>query len=310
MPVLNRQDTIEKALQSVIQQSYLHYELIILDGGSTDGTLDKIKQYASHIQYWHSEYDGSPVVAINKGVEKASGDIIAILMADDWYEPETLKRLADAYIEQPSADILTCGGRIVAYDETTKTYSPKWIYATPEKLALSWKNICFTDTSAICCRFIKKDFYQRIGLYQPFDKNNKAFFSNDKEWLMRAVLHQAKNYYIPYMGHNYLAHAGSMTFGNHRSSILKLCEEHMQIADTYLAKSGLTFLQKMQLHYWYCDQAVRLFVYQLIDGKRAAALATAKLALKRYHFFLPLAVCLTTLRIVRKKWRDRLDRLN
>src|SRR5438132_12149669 len=93
MPVFNRRDTIEKALRSVIEQQYSNLELIIIDGGSTDGTVDIIQKYEKYITYWHSKPDGNAVIASNMGIEKASGELLAFLMSDDWYEQGIFKAI-------------------------------------------------------------------------------------------------------------------------------------------------------------------------------------------------------------------------
>src|SRR5690242_986329 len=82
IPVLNAQKSLEKAICSVLEQNYHNLELIILDAGSTDGTLDIIKHYEPFIYYWHSKPDGSAYHAINLGIERSTGELIAQLMAD------------------------------------------------------------------------------------------------------------------------------------------------------------------------------------------------------------------------------------
>lgn len=270
MPVLNRNDTLEKAILSVLSQEYKRIEFIILDGGSTDGSVDIIKRYAAHLTYWHSQSDGGPTVAMNMGIEKATGDIIAILMADDWYAPSTLQKIADAYLSYPEADMFTCGGCIERYDASSQRYQRVRTFNTARSLFLSFYTICFA-ASAICCRFIKKSFYQQIGVYQPFDANGKIFLSNDKEFLLRAVIHHAKDVFVDYTGHHYLAHSASSTFSRHRGNTLKMCEEHMATAQYYFSSPRLTLSQRACLKYWYYDQATRIVLYRLLDRQFSSA---------------------------------------
>lgn len=84
MAVLNRANCIGRAIESVISQSYGNIELIIIDGGSSDGTLDILKQYDSAIDYWSSEPDSGIYDAINKGIAHAGGDWINIQGSDDY----------------------------------------------------------------------------------------------------------------------------------------------------------------------------------------------------------------------------------
>lgn len=96
---LNCVSTIEKAIQSVLSQAYHALEYIVIDGGSTDGTVDIIKKYEKHLAYWVSEADEGIYDAMNKGIVKATGDIVAFLNSDDWYEDNTLKRVSDYFVE-------------------------------------------------------------------------------------------------------------------------------------------------------------------------------------------------------------------
>ncbi len=80
---LNSARTIEQTIQSVLLQTYPHIEYIIIDGGSTDGTLEIIRRYESSIQYWISEQDSGIYDAMNKGIDRARGDWIYFLGGDD-----------------------------------------------------------------------------------------------------------------------------------------------------------------------------------------------------------------------------------
>jgi glycosyltransferase involved in cell wall biosynthesis len=89
-PVFNQVDYIEQTILSVINQDYDNYEYIIIDGGSTDGTLDIIKSYASKITTWISEPDTGMYDALNKGFALSTGDIMAWINSDDLLLPNAL----------------------------------------------------------------------------------------------------------------------------------------------------------------------------------------------------------------------------
>ena len=94
--VFNGAKHIEQTIQSVLNQSYPNAEYIIIDGASTDGTVDIIKRYENKIDYWQSEGDGGIYFAMNKGISLAKGELLGILNADDYYLPDTISKVIDA----------------------------------------------------------------------------------------------------------------------------------------------------------------------------------------------------------------------
>ncbi len=96
VPSFNQGHFIEETLQSVINQTYKEVELIVIDGASTDNTVEVIKKYANYITYWVSEPDSGQSDAINKGFKKATGDIVTWLNSDDAYVDNALE-LANNY---------------------------------------------------------------------------------------------------------------------------------------------------------------------------------------------------------------------
>lgn len=94
---LNAEKTLESCIKSVVNQQYENLEYIIIDGGSTDKTVEIIKKYKNQISYWVSEPDGGIYDAMNKGVAAATGEIIAFLNSDDWYEDNIMHKINDAF---------------------------------------------------------------------------------------------------------------------------------------------------------------------------------------------------------------------
>lgn len=295
MPVKNRQHTIERAILSVINQQYNNIELIILDGGSTDQTIEVIKKYEQHITYWHSKLDGNPTIAVNEGIARATGDLVALLMSDDEYQPGLFQQLAIAYQANPQADMFTCGGQLVQMQQDGKT-QVLMRFETERSLRLNFYNICFAS-SGICSRFVKKSLYEKIGLFVVADQHGKHIICNDKEFLLRAVLAQAKNVFVPIIGYRYFAHSDSTTFGKNRKNIMRLCEEHMLMAEEFIKNQQLTLSQKLQMIYWYNDQSARLFAYQCLQGDWRKACGNLFTALKKYSFIWPVSFVITSARI-------------
>ena len=102
IPVLNQAGFVERALRSVLSQSYHDFEIIVADGGSTDGTIDILKIYAKRITWQCSEKDGGQSDALNKGFAHATGEYFFWLNADDVLLPDALESLAKAL--SPPAD--------------------------------------------------------------------------------------------------------------------------------------------------------------------------------------------------------------
>ena len=96
-PSYNQGAFIEETIRSVILQGYPNLEYIVIDGGSTDETVDIIKRYDSWIDHWVSGPDDGQSDAINKGFAKATGHIFAWLNSDDYYAPEALQTMAHAF---------------------------------------------------------------------------------------------------------------------------------------------------------------------------------------------------------------------
>lgn len=105
-PVFNGRQYLEQTVQSVLGQSYANIEYIIIDGGSTDGTLDIIKKYQDRIDFWASEPDQGMYDAVNKGLKRAAGEIVAYLNADDLYYSDTVKQAVEFLLAHPSTDLV------------------------------------------------------------------------------------------------------------------------------------------------------------------------------------------------------------
>jgi glycosyltransferase involved in cell wall biosynthesis len=119
-PTLNQGRFIEQTIRSIKNQTYGNVEHIVVDGGSTDGTLDILRRYdGTYNLHWLSEPDRGMYDAINKGMRLATGDVLAYLNSDDLYFPWTLEVVVDQFERHPDAD-LVCGDT-VRLDSVTRS---------------------------------------------------------------------------------------------------------------------------------------------------------------------------------------------
>lgn len=171
IPVLNNVKYIEGAIKSVLMQEYQNIEIIIIDGGSTDGTLDIIEKYNRYISFWVSEKDFGISDAYNKGVIKAKGDLIAILNSDDYWKKNTARIVTTAALQNPNNCIFY--GSIEFLDlSTMKRYLKK-----PNIKKMNARMSMFQPAI-----FVRKEVYKKVGLYSL-----KYDYAMDCEWLHRCM---------------------------------------------------------------------------------------------------------------------------
>ena len=163
---------LERTIISVISQTYRDYEYVIIDGGSTDGSLDIIKKYNDYITYWVSEKDRGIYHAMNKGVAEAHGDYCIFMNSgDSFYDDEVLKCIADYKI---CADIVV--GRIISNENGHVLFA-----APQQKLSLYY---LYSGTIPHQSSFIKTELLRQF----PYDENLKIV--SDWKFYIQAVIIQ------------------------------------------------------------------------------------------------------------------------
>ena len=171
----NAAQWLERTVQSVISQSYSNIEYIIIDGNSTDGTIDIIKKYQASITHWVSEPDGGLYEAMNKGLKLASGDYVWFINAGDTlYSGDTVQEIADKLDEKNLPDIIYGETQIV--DEQDVPLAMRRLKA-PEKL--SWKS--FNMGMLVC----HQSFLVKREIAAPYDLQYR--FTADYEWCIRCL---------------------------------------------------------------------------------------------------------------------------
>lgn len=179
----NAVGTLEKTMQSVLGQTYPNIEYIIIDGGSTDGTVDIIGRYEDRIAYWVSEPDGGIYEAMNKGIERATGDIIGIINSDDWYEIDVFQLIADACIAS--------NGKLVLHgDVAYHKYEKITVYKPAMDLSHFWYGTVVAHPTV----FIPKCIYDEYGAF-----NTKYRIAADYDLLLRLFKQGVGYQYIPHI---------------------------------------------------------------------------------------------------------------
>jgi glycosyltransferase involved in cell wall biosynthesis len=187
--VYNGEKYLEQTILSVINQTYTNIEYLIIDGGSTDGTLDIIRKYEKHIAYWVSEPDKGLYDAMNKGIGLAKGELIGMINSDDWYEPNALEIVVNSCRQNPDKKIFH-GDRFDILEDGTKHIK--------KFQASRFKFLYYGMTYNHPSMFIQKDIYKD----QRYNIKLKAL--SDYEFVLKNFIHHPEFFlYIPMAYVNY-----------------------------------------------------------------------------------------------------------
>jgi len=179
IPSFNQILFLEHCLQNILQQNYSNFEIILIDGGSTDGTTNLIEKYAkqySQITYWESKKDNGQADAINKGMKKCSGDWITWQNCDDYYaNTNALNIFFTSIRKNPKKKLFIANINLV---NNKKDIIRDIKFVTPNLFSLVYEEMTLTNQAAFWSRSIQEE----IG----FMENTRLNF--DYEWFMRILL--------------------------------------------------------------------------------------------------------------------------
>ena len=261
-PSLNAERFIAEAVESVGAGSGPDIEHIVIDGGSSDGTLDTLRRYP-HLRVLVRPGLGL-YPALDLGIAEAAGDIIGLLNADDGYLAGALDQ-ALAALAAPEIDCAAGGARVVRQGADGR---PELVQAYDDaghKL-LAWDALLY-GAPLINARLYRKSFMARIG---GFDARHTI--AADRDWLIRAKLAGMRIAAIDTTLYEYREHAGSLTINRARVNAERIGDQHLAIAAQYIDDPRAARLMRR----WHAWETGRKTLRSLAGSDPAAAAGAAR----------------------------------
>jgi glycosyltransferase involved in cell wall biosynthesis len=176
IPSFNQGQYIEETILSVLGQQYPKLEVLILDGGSTDNTIDILKKYSSQISYWHSKKDNGQADAINQGINMSSGDVVCWLNSDDMYLPGTLLDIGKRFSDKINKNHLIYGASITINQDDNNLISRPQKAAPFDAFSLTYRDFIVQPSS-----FWTRKLWKSTG-----ELKTSYNYVLDWEWFIRA----------------------------------------------------------------------------------------------------------------------------
>ena len=265
-PCLNAVRFVEASIRSVLDQRCSEVEHIVVDGGSTDGTLEILARYP-HLKVIERP-DSGLYEALNRGVSVAQGSFVGHLNADDCYLPGSFERVQSAMKHYPEVEVIS-GGAVVGRQGIESYGEGRQLSGT----SFDIESVTF-GVPAINAKFMARRLYDRIGLYDLHLPR-----AADREFLVRAILARASNVRVEGNLYWYRSHSGSLTIAGGRRRYLSVGQEHMDIARSYLESGRLTESDAAVMRRWHSEGATLQFTDALMSGQIARAVSTLQGAL-------------------------------
>ncbi|HSS31224.1 MAG TPA: glycosyltransferase family 2 protein [Nitrospiraceae bacterium] len=157
-PSYNQGSFLERTIRSVLDQAYPNLELIVIDGGSTDNTLEIIRRYERHITYWVSEKDSGQSDALNKGFKRATGEFVGWQNSDDVYLPGSFFEAVDALRQNPEIDVAFANRLDVDEDDRI---TAECRFTPFSRIGYWYEGMSMSNQSA----FWRRSVFERVGYF-------------------------------------------------------------------------------------------------------------------------------------------------
>lgn len=198
-PSYNQAQFLEETIRSVLLQGYPNLEYIIMDGGSTDGSVDIIHKYEPWLSYWISEPDNGQSDAINKGWLRARGEILAWINSDDTYEPNALQKVAEFFMKNKDVDMVYGDCNIIDKTSQFKEKCPTMDFDLEALVCNKW----FIPQQST---FIRRKVLEVVGIL-----NVDLHLVMDWELWLRIAMKEFKICYLPHTLANFRIWAAAKT---------------------------------------------------------------------------------------------------
>ncbi len=200
-PSFNQGKFIKQTIDSILNQNYPNLEYWIIDGGSSDETIEILKSYGKKIK-WISEKDKGQTDAINKGLKRINGDIIAFINSDDYYEKNTFNLVSNIFENNPKCNWLTGDYKIVdERGQVRRSFIPK--YKNIWKILPTNISLPITNFISQPSTFWSKQAFKKIGYF-----NDKLKYTMDYEYWLR-LMSEYKLTIVPEVLSNFRIHKNS-----------------------------------------------------------------------------------------------------
>jgi glycosyltransferase involved in cell wall biosynthesis len=264
-PCLNRVQLIGSTIESVLAQDYSDFEHWIIDGGSTDGTLDLLKRYR-HLRLV-SEADRGVYDAMNKGIRFATGEVVILLNSDDLLARGAFSLVADIFRNAVGTMIVSAGCQIFRCTSDGAEIEMHR-YDDPRRNALSLRNVTI-GTPNINARFFRRKVFEQIG---EFDLAYPI--AADRDFLIRIALRQLPDAPIAKVLYRYRWHTGSLTMNAGSDSLLSGMQDGRRIISRSIQNFSVNREQMACLHQWGREcQTTEVMIYA-VQGRFREALST------------------------------------
>jgi glycosyltransferase involved in cell wall biosynthesis len=208
---------VEKTIRSVINQGYPRLEYLVLDGGSTDGSIDIIREYEDRLDFWSSEADRGQAHAINKGFRQASGELLGWLNSDDTLAPGALLQIGRLFLSHPHVDLVY--GHTLLIDDADRVVGRQLAVPTNLRELIYYNRNMWSQPGT----FWRRGLYERTG---PLDES--LHYAMDCDFWIRAAS-VGIIFCLPHHLANLRIHSGTKSTMK-RSQFL---EEHKKLDQRY-----------------------------------------------------------------------------